>query len=185
MSRIWVQPHARTRRRKDLTRLSKFYFFIYILTLTKEKIGEALSSTSKLNLNSRSCLFTKKTSIQFGFTWFTIWDANLLVFNHSANLEKENGNQGKKKFGLVCDHIASCSHQGEEYMKRHIQQALHEKKSKSLISMKTLSSFGFRPNADSIREQIKNCYVAVGIYFQYKNCLLITFFYLFCKLFYV
>ena len=36
--------------------------------------------------------------------------------------------------------------------------------------MKTLSSFGFRPNDDSIREKVcKLCYIAVGIYFKYNT----------------
>ena len=86
----------------------------------------------------------------------------------------------------VYDYILSCFCQSEADVKRHIQGAVHQKKWKSLKSMKTLSSFGFRPNDDNIREWVwKLCYIAVGSYLKYKGCLLITFFYLFYKLFHV
>ena len=52
--------------------------------------------------------------------------------------------------------------------------------------MKTLSSFVFRPNDDSIWEQVcKLSYTAVRTYLKYNNYPLVTFLYLFYELFYV
>ena len=82
--------------------------------------------------------------------------------------------------------MVSCSHQDEVNEKRHKQGSIHQKKLKSLKSMNTLSSFGFRSNDDSTREQVcELCYVAVGTYLKYKDCMLITFFCPFFKLFYL
>ena len=58
----------------------------------------------------------------------------------------------------VGGHIVSCSHQDEadHDVKRHIQGSINQKKLKRLKSMKTLSSFGFRPNDDSSGSRYAN-----------------------------
>ena len=56
-----------------------------------------MSCAAKLNLKHGSCLFPKKTSIRFGFTRFTIWNATLLAFSHSANPKQENQESRRKQ----------------------------------------------------------------------------------------
>ena len=86
----------------------------------------------------------------------------------------------------VCDHIVWCFHQGEADVNSQIQGALIRGNSMKFKFNEDASQLWFKTKWWQDQDQVsKLCYIAVGIYLQYKDCLLITLFYLLYKLFYV
>ena len=180
------RSHAKKKKSHATFQIFKLKFCQFSHANKKNWFGESLSCAAKLNLKSRSYLFPKNTSIRFSFTCAAKCQSRFKKeWGKLYPISSVSNSPGKVRC-TVCYHILSCSHQGEADVKRHIQGAIHQKKLKSLKSMKTLSSFGFRPNDDSIWEQVcKLSYAAVRTYLKYNNYPLITFLYLFYELFYV
>lgn len=86
----------------------------------------------------------------------------------------------------VCDHIVWCFHQGEADVNSQIQGALIRGNSMKFKFNEDASQLWFKTKWWQDQDQVsKLCYIAIGIYLQYKDCLLITLFYLLYKLFYV
>ena len=71
----------------------------------------------------------------------------------------------------VCSCVASCSHQGEANMKRHVEGPIHQKKLKDLKSRKTLNNFGFRKQDDTLKEQVCHQFLQPRLYGTVCKCL--------------
>ena len=67
--------------------------------------------------------------------------------------------------------VASCSHQGEADVKRHVEGPIHQKTLKDLKSMKTLNNFGFRKQDDTWKEQVIHDFLQPRLYGTVCKCL--------------